>query len=65
MTCNKCGDTIPAKRAAIGYCLCMPCGEHEAQARRHCTVPMNKSNYVYISPDSRALLAQLNPKRTT
>ena len=63
--CVKCGDTITAGRAALGYWLCLSCGEETAKQVRHCTVPLNKSNYIHISPDSRDLLAQLNPKRTT
>jgi len=41
---------------------CMSCGEREARGVRHTIVPMNKSNYVPIW--DRALLSQLNPKRT-
>jgi len=42
---------------------CMACGESEARKVKHCAVPMNKSNYYYVS--DMQTLTQLNPKRTT
>lgn len=42
---------------------CMACGEREARNVRHTVVPMNKSNYMLVT--DRAVLSQLNPKRTT
>lgn len=62
-TCVSCGERFPAARFNLGYRLCLPCGETAAKKVRHCVVPMNKSNYVYVS--DRALLSQLNPKKTT
>lgn len=62
--CHICGDAIAPRRSALGYTLCMQCGEETARGVRHCAVPLSKSNYVYVSPASRGLLAQLNPKRT-
>lgn len=59
--CRYCGDPVPQRRAAVGYTLCMPCGERDAKSVRHCIVPMNKSNYVVVS--DHTLLKQLNPKR--
>lgn len=61
--CLSCGDAIPAPRAALGYRLCLSCGEASARAVRHTVVPMNKSNYIAVT--DRTLLSQLNPKRTT
>ena len=65
--CPLCGDDVPSERLRLGYVLCMCCGEQAAiEARASwCVVPMNKSNYIYVSPDNLTLLAQLNPKRTT
>ena len=62
-TCVSCGDNYPTARANLGYRLCLPCGETAAKQVRHCIVPMNKSNYVVIT--DKALLSQLNPKKTT
>lgn len=60
--CSKCGDQVQPARYALGYRLCLPCGESAARTVRHCAVPMSKSNYVLVR--DRALLSQLNPKRT-
>lgn len=32
--CDDCGAAYPAKRAALGYRLCLTCGEREARAQR-------------------------------
>jgi hypothetical protein len=61
--CTRCGDDVPAGRAALGYCTCLRCGEADARAVRHTTAPLNKSGYMLITDP--ALLTQLNPKRTT
>lgn len=63
--CPSCGDDVSSERIRLGYVLCMCCGEAEARNVKHTIVPMNKSNYIYVSPRSLTLLAQLNPKRTT
>jgi hypothetical protein len=47
--CLKCSEEIPSGRVALGYDTCLPCGEHYARKRRHCIVPMHKSNYVVIT----------------
>ena len=62
-TCVSCAETFSAARAALGYKLCLPCGETAAKKVRHCTVPLNKSNYMLVT--DRDTLKQLNPKRTT
>jgi hypothetical protein len=66
MHCS-CGDKIAAKRFALGYRTCLPCGEKEArqESRRKASMclPINKSTPTYIS--DLELLRQLNPKRTT
>jgi hypothetical protein len=32
--CNECGAAYPAKRAALGYRLCLTCGERAARETR-------------------------------
>ena len=59
----ECGEEIDARRVAIGYFVCLSCGEKEAKKRKFCIAPINKSNYMMIT--DRELLKQLNPKRTT
>ena len=60
-TCIKCGDEFPAGRRALGYTVCLPCGDYAARQVRHCVAPLSKSNYVMIT--NYAELAQLNPKK--
>lgn len=63
--CKLCGDTYNEERLAIGYTICMPCGDDlafKANIKRT-VVPMNKSNYMMIT--DLTTLKQLNPKRTT
>lgn len=60
--CRLCGGWFSAERKALGYDICLWCGEEEAErARKSWTVaPMNKSNYVLIT--NREELKGLNPK---
>lgn len=46
-----CGDVVPRARAALGYRLCLPCGESLAVSERRswCVAPMHKSNYMLIT----------------
>ena len=62
--CRVCGDEFPHERWALGYKMCMACGDaHARDERKSWTVaPMNKSNYMLFTDVS--LLKQLNPKRT-
>ena len=63
--CIVCGDAYPLARKTIaGYDTCTECGQAEAieQSKKHCVVPLNKSNYIHVS--DRTMLTQLNPKRT-
>jgi ribosomal protein L37AE/L43A len=63
--CKLCGITYAAERLAIGYAICMPCGDDlafKANTKRT-VVPMNKSNYMMVT--DMTILKQLNPKRTT
>lgn len=63
-TCTCCyAATVPPARAALGYHTCLSCGEKAASKVRHCSAPINKSNYYYVS--DLDVLKQTNPKRTT
>lgn len=60
--CEDCGAAYPAKRAALGYRLCLTCGERAAREVRAgwCVAPVHKSNYVLIS--NKTQLVGLNNK---
>jgi hypothetical protein len=60
--CMLCGEAFARARADLGYKLCLECGDGVAHQVRHCTVPINKSNYMLVT--DREILKQLNPKRT-
>jgi hypothetical protein len=60
-SCSSCGDSYPSRRKALGYSVCLSCGESQARQVKRCTAPLNKSNYVLIT--NRAELKMLNPKR--
>ena len=49
--CKLCGDDIEPKRYALGYRVCLWCGEDEAKAERAswCIAPMHKGNYMLIT----------------
>lgn len=61
-TCEVCGETFSPERKALGYSICLWCGEEQAmQDRQYWTVvPLNKSNYTLIT--NREELKGLNPK---
>jgi ribosomal protein L37AE/L43A len=61
--CKLCGVTYDAGRLAIGYAICMSCGDDLASKVVRTVVPLNKSNYMMVTDMST--LKQLNPKRTT
>lgn len=63
--CIECGEEVAPARWALKRYTCLPCGEKQAKTERKswCVAPLNKSNYMLIT--NPALLAQLNPKRTT
>jgi ribosomal protein L37AE/L43A len=60
--CKLCGDTYDAKRLAIGYAVCLPCGDEIADManKKRTIAPMHKSNYMLIT--NRADLIGLNNK---
>lgn len=49
--CAECGEGIPARRFALGYRLCLACGDKEARAARTtwCIAPVHKSNYILVT----------------
>lgn len=62
-TCIDCGDDVPPKRAALGYKVCISCGEIRARKVKHTVCCLAKSNYYYVS--DLEWLKQTNPKRTS
>jgi len=61
--CKLCGCGYAAERLAIGYAICMPCGDDLATKVVRTVAPMHKSNYMMVT--DMTILKQLNPKRTT
>ena len=51
MGCIVCGDEVDARRVALGYKVCLFCGEELARVERlsWCVAPMHKSNYMLIT----------------
>lgn len=52
--CAMCEDRVHHKRAALGYKVCMPCGEQlaQAKAKQYTVAPAyNKGAYQVIPPD--------------
>ena len=41
-----CGNEIKPARFALGYRVCLACGDKKAKERKFTVVPMHKSNYV-------------------
>jgi predicted nucleic acid-binding Zn-ribbon protein len=66
-TCIRCGEFFLDERQEMGFYRCIPCNTQYAKARgdeiKMQSVPLNKSNYFYIS--DMEMVKQLNPKRTT
>ena len=58
--CKLCGMTYAAERLAIGYAICMPCGNDLASRIVRTIAPMHKSNYMLIT--DRTDLVGLNNK---
>jgi ribosomal protein L37AE/L43A len=58
--CRECGEPIRTARYALGYKLCLLCGDEAAKKVIHTSAPLNKSNYMYISDPET--LKDLNPK---
>jgi ribosomal protein L37AE/L43A len=64
MNCFSCGEYVHSKRWQLGYRVCLDCGEVMARAVKHTQLPLNKSNYIYVSPNDTETPKQLNPKRS-
>ena len=58
--CAECGGVVAPARVAIGYNVCLPCGERIARQRVHTVAPLHKSNYIVVT--NRADLRGLNNK---
>lgn len=60
--CERCDEPYAPARAALGYTVCLKCGDRQAvQARQHWTIaPLHKSNYQLITDPT--LLAGINVK---
>ena len=58
--CSLCGSEIePPARGCITS-LCVSCGEKHAKEKKHCIVPMHKSNYVVVT--DKDVLTGVNQK---
>lgn len=64
--CISCGEIINPKRAALGYKLCLLCGEEYARAERQswCVVQeYGKGGYMFVTADAApTTLKQTNQK---
>lgn len=51
MNCIHCDDDIDPRRAALGYKLCLFCGEAAAREERKgwTIAPLHKSNYMLLT----------------
>jgi hypothetical protein len=51
MNCIHCDDDIDPRRAALGYKLCLFCGEEAAKEERKgwTIAPLHKSNYMLLT----------------
>lgn len=58
--CTECGAAYSLRRAALGYRLCLNCGEAAARQIKFCTVPGHKQGYMVIT--NRAELIGINNK---
>jgi ribosomal protein L37AE/L43A len=47
--CVECAADYSYARYKLGYNTCLHCGEQAARQRKHCIVPMHKSNYVPVT----------------
>ena len=63
-----CGEDIDPRRSALGYRVCIWCGDESArQERKGWTVVMEygKGNYQFITPAAASVtLRQTNPKES-
>ena len=60
-----CGDVVPRARAALGYRLCLPCGESLAVKQREswCVLTPHKQGPMYFTAEfAREAAAGINNK---
>jgi ribosomal protein L37AE/L43A len=60
--CRECGEPVKSARYALGYKLCLLCGDEAAKgvAARRTIAPAHKGNYMFIT--NLDDLKDLNPK---
>lgn len=59
--CTVCQiNSVPAGRVALGYDLCLQCGEQHARQVKHTVLPLHKSNYMV--PANREEIKGFNNK---
>lgn len=67
LNCSGCGDDVSEARWALGYRVCLFCGEEQAKQERMgwCVVQeYGKGNYVYVSAQSaHKTLRETNQKQ--
>ena len=67
MFCSWCGDDVPAARWALGYRVCLFCGEERAKQERMgwCVVQeYGKGAYQFVTPQSaKQTLRETNQKQ--
>lgn len=64
-TCPRCGDDVPAARVALGYRVCLFCGEEDArQERKSWTVltPHKQGPMFFTSDFAREAAKGINNK---
>lgn len=54
----SCVNEVNPKRIALGFMVCLSCGEKASKLVKHTIVPMPKSNYIVVTDMS--LLKGLN-----
>lgn len=67
LSCSWCGDDVPAARWALGYRVCLLCGEEQARLERTgwCVVQeYGKGAYQLVTPTAaRKTLRETNQKQ--
>jgi ribosomal protein L37AE/L43A len=47
--CTLCNAEVHPLRIQAGIYTCLHCGDKQAKQRKHCIVPMHKSNYIVVT----------------
>jgi len=47
--CILCNAIVHPLRSKLGIDTCIHCGDKQAKQRKHCIVPMHKSNYIVVT----------------